>query len=495
MVTDQQVRRLIEMVESGMSKVKAAAKAGMCRETAQKYIDAGKLPSEMKKPHTWNTRKDPFEDEWPWCEKMLEQNPALKTPVLFKAIQRRNPGKFKDSQIRTLFRRVAKWRATEGPGKEVYFDQVHEPGKLASSDFTHMKELGITIAGQPFDHLLYHFTLTYSNWEWASICYSESMESLMDGFQEALWQLGGTPQRHRTDQLSAAVNNLGDREQFKRRYKALMGHYGIEPEKTQPDSPNENGDIEKRNGDLKEVVDQLLMLRGSRDFDSIDDYKKFLHQELRHLNRARSDRLKEEKEVLGKLPLEKMSACKHYRGVRVSKGSTIRIDRNTYSVPSRLVGKKVNVRQHSEVLLVYYGRQKVECLPRLRGRNKVYINYRHIIDSLVRKPGAFLQYRYRDELFPTSRFRMAWDELKGRYSERGAARRYLEILHLAAMETESGVDRALQLLQRPGERVTVDGVKKLLEIGAKLETVPEVKVDAPDLSDFDQLFSSREGQL
>ena len=107
-----------------------------------------------------------------------------------------------------------------GSSKEVFFDQIHRPGQLAASDFTHMNDLHVTLAGEPFDHMIYHFVLTYSNWETATVCFSESFESLSQGLQNALWELEGVPQMHRTDRLSAAVNNLGDRDLFQQRYRA-----------------------------------------------------------------------------------------------------------------------------------------------------------------------------------------------------------------------------------------------------------------------------------
>src|SRR5437588_3326042 len=108
-----------------------------------------------------------------------------------------------------------------------------------------MAELGITLAGQTFDHLVYHFVLTYSNWETGTICYSESLESLSEGWQNAVWELGAVAAEHRTDSLSSAVNNMSNREEFNQRYEGLMKYYGVKPQHTNPASPNENGDAEQ----------------------------------------------------------------------------------------------------------------------------------------------------------------------------------------------------------------------------------------------------------
>jgi len=199
----------------------AAAKAGMDEKTARKYRRSGQLPSEIQTPHTWRTRSDPFGEVWDEVVRLLEVNPGLQAKTLFEHLQRRYPGRYQDGQLRTLQRRVKVWRATEGPPREVFFPQVHHPGALSQSDFTWLNDLGVTIGGVPFDHLVYHFVLTYSNWETARICFSESFESLSEGLQQALWELGGVPRIHQTDRLSAAIQDVRHREIFTPPYRAL----------------------------------------------------------------------------------------------------------------------------------------------------------------------------------------------------------------------------------------------------------------------------------
>jgi hypothetical protein len=263
----------------------AAAKAGMDAKTARKYLRGGQLPSESRVDRTWRTRPDPFTEVWEEVRQLVDANPGLEAKTLFEALQREHPGRFADGQLRTLQRRLKHWRATEGPGREVFFAQKHVPGRLAQSDFTHMSELGITIGGQSFPHLLYHFVLTYSNWESASICYSESFESLSDGLQNALWELGGAPMEHRTDRMSTAVNNMSEAHEFTARYEALLRHYRLEGQKIQTGKANENGDVEQRHHRLKRAVDQALMLRGSRDFGALAGYQEFLRALLAQFER------------------------------------------------------------------------------------------------------------------------------------------------------------------------------------------------------------------
>ena len=214
-VTDQQVRHLFRLDRHELPRGQAAARAGLDEKTARKYRRLGKLPSEVGMGHHWRTRADPFEEVWPRLEEQLALNPGLEAKTLFQALQGQYPGRFADGQLRTLQRRLKRWRAEQGPAKEVFFAQVHHPGRLAASDFTHCNELGVTIAGAPFPHLIYHFVLTYSNWETGTVCFSESLESLSEGLQNALWELGGVPQAHRTDRLTAAVQPGADPEVFK----------------------------------------------------------------------------------------------------------------------------------------------------------------------------------------------------------------------------------------------------------------------------------------
>ena len=445
MVTDAQVRRLMKLIQTEETLAVAAAKAGMDEKTARRYRRQTRLPSQMQVERTWRTRPDPFDAVWPQLQQMLVVNPGLEAKTLFDHLQREDPGRYADGQLRTLQRRIKTWRGLEGPAKEVFFPQVHMPGQRSQSDFTDMSRLGVTLQRIPFEHLVHHFVLTYSNWETATVCFSESFEALSAGVQDALWELGGVPHSHQTDCLSAAVHKLDHAETFAERYRALMRHYDLEPRRTNPNSPNENGDVEQRHHRFHRAVEQSLMLRGSRDFNDRDDYVAFLRQVLTQLNAGRQQRLAEELAVLRQLPALRTQDYTRLK-VRVSRFSTIRVSGNTYSVHSRLLGEQVEVRLHADHLDVYYAQRHLQRSPRLRGRGGHRIQYRHIIDWLVRKPGAFAEYRYRDDLFPTTRFRMAYDALCQQHTEAEATRQYLQLLHLAAYNSEEGVDAALQSL-------------------------------------------------
>ncbi|NQY09725.1 MAG: IS21 family transposase [Flavobacteriales bacterium] len=485
MITDQQYRRLVKMKE-GKPLCESADKAGMSEKTARKYLKKKRLPSEMKEAHTWKTHSDEFSEIWPLIKGMLELNSGLEATTLLPYMQREYPGEYEDRQLRTLQRRLKHWRATEGPSKEVMFAQDHHPGELSQSDFTHMDEVGVTIGGELFKHMVYHFVLTYSNWEHATICFSESFESFSEGFQESLWTLGGVPVSHQTDQMSLAIQKAESKKVFTQRYQSLLDHYTLKGRKIQVQKPNENGDVEQSHNRFKRALKQALMLRGSSAFESRLDYSHFLTQLLAQLNSGRNIKFEEEKKHLQTLPLTHLNTVRELK-VSVRSGSTIAVDRNNYSVNSRLIGEKVDVKIYAERIEVWFCQKKQDDFSRLIGRGKSQINYRHIIDSLVRKPGAFANYRYRDELFPSSRFRVAYDSLCKNNPSKSSAE-YLKLLHLAAQVSETKVDQAITWLMDQNLPIEYDFVQDLVNHADDLPTVHHINIPDPDIQVYDELL-------
>lgn len=471
--------------ENSLPLVTAAAKAGMGEKAARKYLQSGLLPSQMKKPRDWRTREDPFADVWTKVEALLKEAPGLEALTIFQDLQRRYPGKFQDGQLRTLQRHMRVWRGLSGPDCEVFFPQVHHPGIQGQSDFTSMNTLEITIGGLRFPHLLYHFVLTYSNWEYIQICFSESFESLSRGIQDALWFLGCVPAgHHRTDNLSAATFKGEERREFNEAYMALMRHYGITPTKNQPGKSNENGDVEQSHYRLKERVDQALLLRGSRDFTGRGEYEEFLRKIICDKNLGRSKRLEEELAVMNPLPAYRLNDYREFK-VPVHPWSTIRIAKNTYSAPSRLIRYEVTVRLYAERVEIHFAGQQVAEMERLRGQGKAKIDYRHVIGSFVRKPGAFENYRYREEMFPSTVFRQAYDQLVNDDSKH-ASRRYLKILEWAAMNSEAAMEGSLRQLLDGGEELEFDRLVEMSE--CPFEKPLDIHIPLPDMQAYDTLI-------
>ena len=475
------------LINKGLSCEDAAEKSGIGEKTARKYLKSGKLPSELQKDHTWRTREDPFKDDNHRIKEMLDLNCRLEAKTVFEYLQDNNPDRYSNGQLRTLQRKFRQWRALEGPAKEVIFPQVHHPGEKCESDFTSMNLLKITINGERFDHLIYHFILTYSNWQTGIICYSESFESLSDGFQAAVWELGGVPKIHQTDSLSAAVRNAGNQDTFTERYSALIRHYGIVPAKIQLGKANQNGDTEQSHNRLKKLVDQQLMLRGNRDFESIVAYNDYLRKLFLKLNNGAKTRFEEEAKHLRALPAQRLD-CQKREIVKVKSWSTVTICHNIYSVHSRLIGEKLTAKVFSDKIELWYAQRMIETLPRLKGRKKHCIQYRHIIDYLVRKPGAFENYIYKEDLFPTHRFRVAYDFLKAALPDKGS-KEYIRILELAAKENEALVDDAIERLIVEDKDIRFETIKAIISEGSKPEGIREIIIMPVEVSVYDELLN------
>lgn len=488
MKRDAEVLVMLRERAKGRTQEQAAARAGMSVRTVRAYERRGRLPSQLKQPRTYRSRPDPFAEDWPWVAAQLERDPALQGQTLFGLLCERHPGRYQAGQLRTLQRHIAAWRAQYGAEREVIFPQVHEPGEAAQSDFTHMSSLGVTLGGVPFPHLVYHLVLVYSNVEAVQICFSESFEALVEGFETCLWQgIGGVPRQHRTDHLSAAISPLDaeGRAQAKQRYQLLMAHYGLEPTTNNLGVAHENGDVEQEHRQFKRAVDQALRARGSREFADRAAYARFLQNLVKQRNLRRQTRWLEEREALRPLPAAPLDLCREVRA-SVSRFSTIQVLRNTYSVPSRLIGTTLLVRVRAETLQVYRGTTPLLTMPRLLGTGQHRIDYRHVIWSLVRKPGAFAHYRYRDDLFPSLVFRRAYDTLRAQVPER-ADRHYVRLLHLAASSSESEVELALGLLLDQHLTPTFDAVRDLVRTPSA-QRVPELSTPVLDLSAYDRLL-------
>jgi hypothetical protein len=488
MVTDAQVGLLRQKLMENKTQQAAAAAADMSVRSARKW-QQGPMPSQAKSPRDWRTREDPFATVWDSEVVPLlkaDSKRVLEAHTVLDLLIDKFPGQFQPSQKRTLQRRIRDWRALRGPDKEVYFEQQHVPGREAAMDFTHASELGVSIAGQPFPHLLFEFVLSFSGWLFAMIASGETFEALVAGIQGALWTLGGAPEVLRSDNLSAATHQLrktGGRT-LNARYRAVLDHYGLRSTRIRPGESHENGVVEQRHHRTKKTLAQALVLRGSADFSSVLEYDAFLQEFVARHNRCCTEALEQERPKLRPLP---SAPIPDYITVfaTVRKWSTLRVGRKTYSVPSRLIGHRVQVRLRPETLEVSYRSQPVCTMPRLQGSKDHRIDYRHIIWSLVRKPGAFARYRYREELFPSLVFRRAYDALLAHRGERADVE-YVRILHLAASTMESRVERALSELLDGGEPLDYAKVKALTAPEPKV--VPTVRIAAPDLAIYDRLL-------
>ena len=460
MKSDNEVRRLRrELAKTDGNISMSAKKTGMDRKTARKYKN-GELPSERQRKsgneRSWKTRISPFEEAHEEeLHKMFLQNPSIQATTLLDYLQEKYPKSgYENGLLRTLQRRVEKWRKEREKYRAAQFAQEWHPGKVMQLDWTWMNELEIRINGEIFEHRLCHGIFPHSNWSWGTICHSESLLSLKEGLQEICWQAGGLPHALQTDNSSAATHRLGKEDavesgkkrDFNSKYKSFLGELGIEPQTIPVRCSNANADIETRNGHLKRYIAQRLILRGYRDFNDRMDYRNFLEDCFRGMNRKSGlSRFEaEEKPLLQPLPPEKLPVY-DLETLTVSSESLIHIEKNTYSVPNKLIGEILQLEVYEDRLEVYKtGKGKLFTVPKLHGKGKARIDFRHLIDPLLRKIGAFRNYRYHSHFFPGSQFRSCYDFLCSKKSERQADRTYLEILKLAADYGVIKIDACLQ---------------------------------------------------
>ena len=414
----------------------AAAKAGISVASAYRIESDPRLPSQKQTPRG-RRRPDPlapvFEAE---VVPMLQAAPALRSVAVFEELQHRHPD-LPAGVRRTLERRIRAWRAQHGAEQEIVFRQVHEPGRMGLSDFTEMAELGVCVAGEPLDHRLYHFRLACSGFEHAHVILGgESYVALAEGLQEALWTLGGAPREHRSDSLSAAFRNLNAeaRADLTARYEALCAHYGMEPTRNNRGLAHENGAIESPHGHLKSAVRDALLLRGTRNFEDLPEYRRFIGELVSRKNARNAARIEAERAVLQGLPPSRTSDYEETR-VYVTRWSGFTLRKVFYTVPSRLIGHRLRARLYDDRVELLIGGTPLMRLRRGRagpdGKHGHVVDYRHVIHSLRRKPMALMNLVYRDELFPREAYRRIFEWLCEQHGERVACKMSVELLSLA----------------------------------------------------------------
>jgi len=414
----------------------AAAKASISRATAYRIDKEFRLPSQDK-PSRGRRRPDPLEHIFDAeVVPLLKAAPGIRAVAVYDEMRRRHP-ELSTGIRRTLERRIRSWRAVHGEAQEVIFRQTHEPGRLGLSDFTDMGSLGVTIAGQPLDHLLYHFRLVWSGFEHAHVILGgESYVALAEGLQNALWSLSGSPLYHRSDSLSAAFRNLDAdaKTDLTHRYEALCAHYRMTPTRNNKGVAHENGSIESSHGHLKNAIRDALLMRGTRDFGDLVSYRAFIDEIVSRRNAAHGKRIDAERPHLQALPDRRTTDFEEVI-VTVSSTGGFVLRKVFYTVPSRLIGHRLRVRLFDERLDVFIGGTHLLTLPRGRahanGKHDQVVNYHHVIHSLRKKPMALLGLVYRDKLFPRAEYRRAFDVLVEQLPDKQACKIAVELLALA----------------------------------------------------------------
>lgn len=491
-ITDEQYRWHMTLRNEGRTQKQSASKVGISERSGRNLENRGCLASQRKRKK-YRTRKDPLEAVWDGdIVPILEQVPQISCPVLLEQLQDIYPEKYSDSLLRTLQRRVRKWRAIHGPSREIMFSQEHAPGRQGLSDFTKLKGIEITIQGELFDHLLYHFRLAYSRWSWIAVVHGgESFTALSKGLQDGLWRLGGSPLEHRTDSLSAAFRNISrqDKRDLTRSYKELCRHYGMTPTRNNLNRGHENGSVESAHGHLKRRLRDSLALRGSYDFESVEEYKRFIKEVVTRHNRRNQSLIDVERQHLQKLP-ERRTIDYIETTARVTTSSVITVQGVLYTVPSQLIGHKLGLHVYDDQLKCYLGSDEVLTLPRIRTKDqkKRYVNYKHLIESLSRKPQAFRYSILRDDILPNETYRKIWLMIDQRCTQKQACRLIVGILKLAAdYDCEEQLGAKVRHMLKKGEVPCLGSLQQDYQLTQPKE-VPALSVQQHALKTYDHLL-------
>jgi hypothetical protein len=484
-ITQKQEAIYMKSRQTGCVQDTSAAKSGISIRSGRR-IERNERSG--KRQRNWRTRCDPFEAVWETeLVPLLAREPGLTGTTLWEYLDDHYPGQYLEKRLRTLQRRVKHWRATQGPAKAVIFRQSVPAGHQGLSDFTRPRTT-ITIAGKPFDHLLYQFCLAYSHWRCVHIVQGgESYSALAEGLQIALHKLGGVPAEHRTDSLSAAYVNTTEKRELTEKYASLCQHYGMKPTVNNPGISHENGAIETAHGSLKFRIEQATKIRGSADFASLAAYRRFLDKIVDKLNKRCQGRLTEEQAHLKPLP--------HYRfmdfselTVKVTTSSTISVKRGLYSVPSRLMGENIRVHLYHDRLECFIGQTCVITLSRVypkvpAGRAR-RIDYRHIIHALAAKPQAFRFSRLRDDLLPTPEYHQLWQRAKQQFDSPQACKWIVSVLRFA-YDYDCENQLADELLQKE----LLPELKILQKRFLQQQNQPDIPSKQHAVYEYDQLLS------
>jgi len=489
--TDKQYGLYMQARKSGKSQLVASAKAGISTRTGRNLEKKSCQPSQYPKRGR-KKGKGIFDDIWQdVIVSLVEKNPFLSASIILEHLQDLYPGQYTSHNLRSLQHKLQCWRALKGPEQEVMFAQEHLPGRQGLSDFTKLKNCQITINGEVFEHLIYHYRLAYSRWSYLQVVQGgESFVALSCGLQNALWRLGGAPREHRSDSLSAAFKNLSasDIEDFTKRYHQLCQHYNMTADRNNRGKGHENGSVEAAHGHLKSRLHQMLALRGSYNFDSIAQYQQFLDKVASTHNQRHAKLITIERKQLQALPAYRTIDFEELT-VRVTTTSTIVVKKIMYSVPSRLIGTLLRVHLYNDRLVCYLGGEETLELARIREKRGRRIDYHHVISSLAQKPQAFRYSILRNDLLPDATYKEIWHYLDKLCSARQACKLMVSILKLASDSKQQG-QLGIEVLGMltVGKIPVLGGLQEKYASQIRKQSLPQVVSTQHSLADYDKLL-------
>jgi hypothetical protein len=498
-ITAQQIRIYMKNSENGSTKKIAAAQAGFSERSGYRSEHGQLANQDRQRKRLWKGKPNPFEEIWESHIIPMLKKGIYESTFILRHLQEILPGKFAFSMLRTLQRKVKLWNALCGSDKEVILRQNHEPGKLGISDFTHPKDIKVTIQGKLFKHIFYHFRLAFSHWSYVQVFRGsgEPFDAFSQGLQEALLYLAGAPKEHRTDSLSASFKNLSKavQDDLTQRYKAFVEHYGMKATRINPGKGHENGAVESAHRHFKDHIRQSLILRGNNDFATLEDYRAFIMQAVKQLNERYAAKIEIERQHLLALPATKAADYIELTAV-VSSSSTVEVRRVTYTVPSRLIGERLLVRLYTDRLECYLGRSYALTLERVqtpeKGKRAHSVNYRHVIGSLIKKPGGFRGWQLHNDIFPNENYKYIWEHVDKTMGHNDASKFILGLLHLAATENcEDELAQTVITLIKSGKQLTLSELQN--KFRTNKSSVPVLTILQHSLSSYNKYIPHHQG--
>jgi len=485
-ITSQQESIFMKNRNSGDTQELATAKSGISISSGYRIEKGLRKP---KKPRTHRTRIDPIADIWESVLlPLLQAEPTLTGLTLWEHLDDNFPGVYPYSLLRTLQRRVKVYRLEHGPGQDVMFLQSFPAGVQGMSDFTH-PDTKITIAGVEFEHIIYQFVLTHSHHRYAQVMQGgESFSALSEGLQNALAHIGGVPLESKTDSLSAAFKNAHKEKTLTESYDNLCQHYGLKAIRNTKGVSHENGSVETAHKALKHRIDQAIKLRGSHDFATVQEYEQLIKDQVRKLNKRSVSRFAKEQKVLKPLPAYRFMDYQEI-ATKVTTSSTITIKRTLYSVPSKLIGANLKVLLYHDRLECYIGTNKITTLRRVYthvGQPRArLINYKHVVDSLVKKPQAFRYSQIQEDLMPSELYKQLWQLSNEQFDSHSACKWMVTVLKIASISVDE--DALAQILLKKDK---LPGTKTLQDqYLIKTQALPDITQRQHDINGYDELLN------
>jgi len=485
-ITSQQESIYMKERNSGETQELAAAKSGMSISSGYRTEKGLRKP---KKPRIHRTRIDPIVDIWESdLLPLLQAEPTLTGLTLWEYLDDNYPEEYSYSLLRTLQRRVADYKLEHGPSKDVIFRQSFPAGVQGMSDFTH-PDTKITIAGIEFEHIIYQFVLTHSHHRYAQVMRGgESFSALSEGLQNAFAHIGGVPLESKTDSLSAAYKNAYEEKTLTDNYSKLCQHYGLKAIRNTKGVSHENGSVETANRALKHRIDQAIKLRGSHDFATIEDYQKLIDAQVKRLNKRSVSRFSQEQKALRPLPKYRFMDYEEI-ATKVTTSSTITIKRTLYSVPSKLIGANLKILLYHDRLECYVGTNKITTLNRVythKGQPRArLIDYKHVVDSLVKKPQAFRYSQIQQDLMPSELYKQLWQLSNEQFDSHSACKWMVTVLKIASISNDENA-----LAQNLLDKDKLPGTKTLQDqYLIKTQALPDITQRQHDINDYDGLLN------